>query len=1224
MSVQGLILPATDAPTVQVLGFPHPLRGDVAHHELPAGLTIAEMLVIFQPDAFARGYLVVFIGGHRIDPALFRVIRPKAGARIEVKAWVKGAAVLAPLLSIGLSTAAPWVAGTLLGLAVDTIGYAAVVAGVTLLGGLAINALVKPPTPADTSVRTRPGISGARNAARPYGTIPIILGRCRVTPDTVAEPYTEVEGQDVYLRQVFVVGYGPLEISDIRIGDTPISNYDNVDVEVREGYSTDNDMRLFPKVPFTDAIGVKLRNAGGWVRRTTEIDIDEIFVDLEWPQGVADFDNDGSVDNWTVRVNVRYRPVSGGAWVDMADVVVTDYRSRTIRRSRRIKVARGQYEVEVRRQTPDTPLSDTNTRDLVYWTAMRMMRAEDPIQLNKKLAKIAVRIKATDQLNGAIDQLNCIAQSVAKDWDGASWVVRPTRNPASLLRMIAQGPMVRRKRPDARIDLATMEYWAAKCTAAGWNCDAVIADPMSLHDLYGSIAATGRASFISKDSRLSVAIDEAQTVPRQMFTPRNIMSINMARIYTDLPDALRVKFISRSQGYQEDEVIVYNEGKDITNAQTFETLDLWGKTEAKEAAEFGRYWFWTAKLRPETAEIATDVEGLVCAPGHMVTLSHDVLLTGLAWGRIMARTLDGGGNVTAIRLDETCPMLADTDYGVVIRRSDQAGEISRAVVNVPGGSATLTFVDPIPAAMAPVLDDLVSFGEAGRETSNWTVKSIGREDDLYARLTLVPHAPEIHSAAAGEIPDYDPVITVPVEYRLPPQPVIIAVQANEDALELVGQVWLPRIVTTFELTQAAGLPAAIRVIAQFRPDGQDEWRGDDVTVEDMRRMVVRNVQVGQVVDLRLRSLSDTGRLSGWTVVTGVRVTGDENPPADVTGFVVNVIGANARLSWDLLSQPDIAGYRIRHSSLSSGATWGDGVDLSATVPGPSLDVPLQPGSYLIRAVDRGGRLSVNPAVAFSTVTGLIGFNAVEALIEDPGFVGPKDRTMESAGAGGLILSYGYDLLGSPDILAEDWLSGPVTYGTEGWYQFADLVDLGAVFTSRVTAEIRVTNLDLNDDMLSWADLLARDWLGSNVPDVTEVAIEVSVSQDDPSFGNWSAWQAFIAGDFTARAYRFRVRLSTSVPGVTPVVQQLRVSVDMPDRIVPFQQFIPIGGGRILFDPPFAVTPKIGTTVLDGQSGDQLVTSVDPEGLDVEFFDAVGTPVERTLSGLAQAYGVQQS
>src|ERR1019366_6872956 len=58
-----------------------------------------------------------------------------------------------------------------------------------------------------------------------------------------------------------------------------------------------------------------------------------------------------------------------------------------------------------------------------YWTALRTIRDRAAFSMSG-LALLAVRIRATHQLNGPIGNLNLIAQSILPDWDGASWTNR--------------------------------------------------------------------------------------------------------------------------------------------------------------------------------------------------------------------------------------------------------------------------------------------------------------------------------------------------------------------------------------------------------------------------------------------------------------------------------------------------------------------------------------------------------------------------------------------------------------------------------------------------------------------------------------------------------------------------------------------------------------------------------------------------------------------------------
>src|SRR5574343_1426141 len=71
--------------------------------------------------------------------------------------------------------------------------------------------------------------------ANPYGAIPIVLGRMRFTPPVGATTYVESDGSSSYLRMLLVWGFGPLQISDIRIADTPSEAFDEVEIETLTG-----------------------------------------------------------------------------------------------------------------------------------------------------------------------------------------------------------------------------------------------------------------------------------------------------------------------------------------------------------------------------------------------------------------------------------------------------------------------------------------------------------------------------------------------------------------------------------------------------------------------------------------------------------------------------------------------------------------------------------------------------------------------------------------------------------------------------------------------------------------------------------------------------------------------------------------------------------------------------------------------------------------------------
>jgi hypothetical protein len=125
----------------------------------------------------------------------------------------------------------------------------------------------------------------------------VVLGNHRVSPNYAAKPYTEIVGDDQYLRLLFCVGYGPLHISDLRIGETPIASFDGVTVEIRQGFPTDTPITLYPGVVNEVSLSILLENfhdhggvdgpqGGEWQSQTTAPNTNAIGVDFTATKGM--------------------------------------------------------------------------------------------------------------------------------------------------------------------------------------------------------------------------------------------------------------------------------------------------------------------------------------------------------------------------------------------------------------------------------------------------------------------------------------------------------------------------------------------------------------------------------------------------------------------------------------------------------------------------------------------------------------------------------------------------------------------------------------------------------------------------------------------------------------------------------------------------------------------------------------------------------------------------
>lgn len=582
-----------------------------------------------------------------------------------------------------------------------------------------------------------------------------------------------------------------------------------------------------------------------------------------------------------------------------------------------IKVPRGTWDLRIRRTTAD---GRADTVDASYWTALRSISYEAPWNL-AGCTLVALRIKASGQLNGVIDQFNCIAEAIVPAHDGTSWTEVKTRNPAWAFCEVLRGNSNERPVPDSRLDLATIRTWAANCEAAGRTFDAVVDFKTSVREICQDICTVGRASRGMVNGAYTVIEDTTRSTPRQHFTQRNCWGISGGAAFPDRPHALKVRFFDAASNYAQVERIVCDDGYTEATATKFETLDLFGCTSADQAWKWGRYMIACARLRAERWEINVDFEHLRCTRGDLVLLSHDAISVGVGAGRIASQTIDAG-NITTMTFDDVFPMESGKSYGIVIRNQD--GTTRTAGVNTSvGDNWTISLNPPIPSWQATT-GDLVVFGEVGLETIQALVQRIMPGKNFTARLTLIPYSPAVLTADGGVIPAYDSGITVmPVDNRLPATPNIVSTSYSikDGALYDDGTVGVS-LVVIFEaaggFSQSTGGASAPDVIqgfqAEWRFSGNSQWESIPVLPSYARRFVVE-VKNDRSYDVRVRSFSLPGLYSAWDTESAIAVALSGTTPADVTGLQVagggtSFLTADCPIEWTPVTGGGTAGLLV--------------------------------------------------------------------------------------------------------------------------------------------------------------------------------------------------------------------------------------------------------------------------------------------------------------------------
>jgi hypothetical protein len=392
-----------------------------------------------------------------------------------------------------------------------------------------------------------------------------------------------------------------------------------------------------------------------------------------------------------------------------------------------------------------------------------------------------------------------------------------------------------------------------------------------------------------------------------------------------------------------------------------------------------------------------------------------------------------------------------------------------------------------------------------------------------------------------------------------------------------------------------------------------------------------NVIDGAVYNVRARTINALGVRSAWTT-TNHEVVGKTAPPQDVSDFSINIVETQAYLTWTPVTDLDLSHYRIRHARETVGATYSNAVDLIAKVPRPGVFAiaPAMTGTYFIKAIDKLGNESINATSIVAIIESIKDLNAIETVTESPSFTGAKTEC-HVTDEGLLVLDTSIDFdsaTGLFDDAEGDFDGGGGTTSTEGTYTFANVVDLGAVYTSRVTVNANVGRIDyvnLFDDVAGNFD--DREGLFDGDPNTygdSNVQFYISTTEDDPNAAEptWTAYRKFFVGDYKARGLRFKAILTTTSVESSPSISNLSVSVDMPDRVASGDDLTSGAGSYgVTFSPAFKATPAIGIAAQNLAQGDYYeITAKSASGFTITFKDSGGSPVSRTFDYVAKGYG----
>lgn len=944
--------PATTGFTV--LAKKNPLAEEILEARAPSGLTIRETIgcdgdfVVsldweeVPPELWAT-----------TQPQAGQTLFVCPSARGDnAKQLLATAAIIVAAIYTGGAAAAAFQAGGAAATGLSLGNAALWTSGIMAAGSLLLGALTKPPViEPEAAPRALSSISSVRNRFPHYEPVPSLYGQRKIYPPYAAQPFTEIVGDDQYFNALFCVGIGDHEIESPRIGETALSNYAGIQLTQTKAPAwpdvSEQDLSTELDDPAKPGGGANITQTF-----TTAPGTEDISVDFMCPAGLIYVRDQGEkVEAW-IDFKVEFRVVGGIPWANVRHLtwqertvgnnIVFGLSGATVQSyvgplslspinpdafRVRYKKAQGlrfglkwqastgggtQYEVRVTRvafgqdrRFPDEvqPTQEARQREFdkyiqsFVWTKLRSHSIDSQaINTEGKVDFIQLRIKADDQLNGIIDQFSVIATRKLPRWTptGGWEEPQPTRNPALAYLDVLMGEgnarAITRQQAPSRIWLDDFYRWGeANFFTHQFYYDDYIEQRSNVLSMLQTIAAAGRAARSMRDTKHSIIREEESQTPTQVITDRNSRNYRFERRFFDPPHAFQVRFPSEDADYQEDEIIVYTDGYHKNNADPakFETLTFRGVTNYRQAYRFARFHLAQAKFRQRIHYRELDFSHLAALRGDCIAVQSDVMLAALGSGRI---TQIVGDKFT---LDESFVIDSSKSYAAqfYVVDPDPMARVFISPVRVPVGVASRTFeVYPNRLDLRVREGDLVVIGEAATIKVPMKITNITPRSGLSAEISYVDLAPEILTADQGPLPDYRPIITVPVdpERVVPPTPRIVSVHSEPNlSVVMPSGHRAARMIVSYDMGAYAGLPQdQVEVRLRIRTtDGAGAWTVMPRQGVRSASIATLDVEPGETYQIQIRTITAYGTPSAWSLA------------AEHTVSAMAIVGPAAQSMW---------------------------------------------------------------------------------------------------------------------------------------------------------------------------------------------------------------------------------------------------------------------------------------------------------------------------------------
>lgn len=783
------------------------------------------------------------------------------------------------LLSIGMAVFTGGIAsGAIFGIQ-SLIWRTVLSMAIGMIGNAVISKLTAPKVDRSNSEQsTTYGWGGTKTVTGQGYPLAVTYGRMK-SAGMLLSRHVISDGEKQYLNLLYCAGEGELsKIEDIRINSNPISNYKDVQVDIRLGT---NDQTVIPNFNdnFADqGLNYELKNE--WSVQQVQGDAcDAIELTIGFPNGLYYSNDSGGMDKTSVTVDAEIRKVGTQEWQslplsnnkglsshvkkepkrwffvdrDNKKIVNSNYtgyireatNSAFYRVFRFDNLDKAKYEVRMRCSGKDgASLRHVNK---VYWTQLTQIIYDDFVHPGKAL--IGIKALATSQLSGSDPDVSWI-QERDKVWAFNPYTnqyeEKPADNPAwaaydllHICRKIGSEYIVFGQ-PYGRIDYDAFNAWAEKCTLNKFTFNYIYDSATRLWDALKYPEAVGRGKVIPAGTRFT-CVSDYQSSPVQLFTVANIKYGSFTEEFQGVEaraNSIELSFINKDKDYERDVIPVYGDTYDESNSLTNPAqIELMGCTSLEQAYRHGKHYLRCNKYEIRTVTFEAFTDAIACTVGDIILVQHDVP----EWGE--------GGRVVAVNgqtitLDKEVTTQPGKQYQLLVRNNATDAVSTYNVVNVSG-------LNVIVSENIPVHKDCIyAFGEISKAAKPFRVLAITEgHSEMTRKIQCMEYYPELYAADDGHIPT--------INYANYSASDIQDIGLVSDVYGANG-IMYSRIAVSWQLPRDGKVT---NVVVNYRNTKSDTWTYVGNFPSSANGTTITDILLGANYEVRVQAINDLGQLT---------------------------------------------------------------------------------------------------------------------------------------------------------------------------------------------------------------------------------------------------------------------------------------------------------------------------------------------------------------------------